>query len=201
MAKLFFRYGTMNSGKTALLLQAAHNYEEQDMRTFIMKPSIDTKGEDHLVSRIGLKRKVDHLIKSDENIYNYIKNLNDNDIRCIFVDEAQFLTRNQVDELMQIVVMLNIPVICYGLRTDFRGNGFVGSTRLLEIAHTIEEMKTVCKCGKKAMFNLRKVNGKYTFEGEQVAIDGKSDITYEIFCPNCYYDKMLKYKKFKETLK
>lgn len=201
MAKLFFRYGTMNSGKTALLLQAAHNYEEQDMKTIVMKPGIDTKGGDYLVSRIGLERKVDHLIGNDENIYEYIRNNDFNDISCIFVDEAQFLTKMQVDELMMIVVMLNIPVICYGLRTDFRGNGFIGSTRLLEIAHTIEEMKTICKCGKKAMFNLRKVNGKYTLDGGQVAIDGESNVSYDIFCPNCYYDKVSKYKKFKDTLK
>lgn len=199
MAKLFFRYGAMNSGKTALLLQAAHNYEEQDMKILVMKPEVDSKGEAFLVSRIGLKRKVDHTIKAKENIFNYVKNI-DEDIKCIFVDEAQFLEKIQIDELMQIVIKLNIPVICYGLRTDFRGNGFPGSTRLLEISHTIEEMKTICSCGRKAMFNARKVNGKFTFDGEQVAIDGTSKVTYEALCPNCYYDKMIKYYRLKESL-
>ena len=98
---------------------------------------------------------------------------------------------------MQIVIKLNIPVICYGLRTDFQANGFTGSTRLLEIAHTIEEMKTICKCGKKAMYNGRMVNGKFTFDGDQIAIDGKDKVTYEALCPHCYYDKLITYNKYK----
>lgn len=199
MAKLFFRYGSMNSGKTTLLLQAAHNYEEQGMKVLIIKPKVDTKGNDKIVSRIGLERKVDHLIEKGESIYKYIKN-NAEEIRCIFVDEAQFLERKQVDELLQIVIRFNIPVICYGLRTDFRGNGFEGATRLLEISHTIEEMKTICKCGRKAMFNGRMVNGKFTFDGGQVAIDGENKVTYEALCPNCYYEKLLKYKKMKDKI-
>ena len=154
MAKLFFRYGAMNSGKTTILLQTAHNYEERGMKVLIIKPKIDSKGEDYIVSRIGLKRQVDHLIGAGENIFTYIKE-HDEDVKCILVDEAQFLESIQVDELMQVVVRLNIPVICYGLRTDFRTNGFPGATRLLEIAHTIEEMKTICACGRKAMFNGR----------------------------------------------
>ena len=102
---------------------------------------------------------------------------------------------------MQVVVRLNIPVICYGLRTDFRTNGFPGATRLLEIAHTIEEMKTICACGRKAMFNGRKINGKFIFDGEQVAIDGEDKITYESLCPYCYYDKLSKYRKLREQLR
>lgn len=190
MAKLFFRYGSMNSGKTALLLQAAYNYEERGMKVAVFKPSVDSKGEKCIVSRIGLKRKADHLIKRDEDVLEYVKE-KDLDVNCIFIDEAQFLTRKQVDQLMHIVVEYNIPVICYGLRTDFLTNGFEGSTRLLEIAHKIEEMKTICKCGRKAMFNLRKINGVPVFDGNQVAIDGKDAITYEALCPNCYY----KYQK------
>lgn len=189
MAKLYFRYGAMNSGKTALLLQAAHNYEEQGMKVLIAKPSTDTKGDSNIVSRIGLERKVDFLITPKDNIYTMVKEIKE-DIKCLFIDEAQFLQRNQVDELMQIVIKLNIPVICYGLRTDFQTNGFTGSTRLLEIAHSIEEMKTICKCGKKAMYNGRLVNGKFTFDGEQIAIDGKEEVTYEALCPQCYYDKL-----------
>ena len=200
MAKLFFRYGAMNSGKTTILLQTAHNYEERGMKVLIIKPKIDSKGEDYIVSRIGLKRQVDHLIEAGENVFTYIKE-HDEDVKCILVDEAQFLEAIQVDELMQVVVRLNIPVICYGLRTDFRTNGFPGATRLLEIAHTIEEMKTICACGRKAMFNGRKINGKFIFDGEQVAIDGEDKITYEALCPYCYYDKLSKYRKLKEQLK
>ena len=194
MAKLYFRYGAMNSGKTALLLQAAHNYEERGMEVLIIKPTIDSKGDDHLVSRIGLTRKVDKLLAPKDDIYKYVKKLKRN-IKCILVDEAQFLEKEQVDELMHIVVKLNIPVICYGLRSDFKTNGFPGSTRLLELAHTIEEMKTICSCGRKAMFNARKVNEKFVFDGEQVAIDGEDKVTYESLCPNCYYEEIDKYNK------
>lgn len=200
MAKLFFRYGAMNSGKTTILLQTAYNYEERGMKVLIFKPSVDSKGEEYIVSRIGLKRKVDYLIQKEDNIFKYVVE-HDDKVKCILVDEAQFLERRQVDELMQVVVRLNIPVICYGLRTDFRTNGFPGATRLLEIAHTVEEMKTICSCGRKAMFNGRKINGKFIFDGEQVAIDGKDKITYESLCPNCYYDKLIKYNKLKEQLK
>lgn len=189
MAKLYFRYGAMNSGKTALLLQAVHNYEEQGMKVIVSKPTTDTKGNDHIVSRIGLNRKVDYSFTQDDNIFNHIKNIKSK-ISCLFVDEAQFLNTEQVDQLMQIVVNLNIPVICYGLRTDFQTKGFPGSTRLLEIAHTIEEMKTICSCGRKATFNGRKTNGKFTIEGTQVAIDGQNKITYEPLCPHCYYKKI-----------
>ncbi len=191
MAKLYFRYGAMNSGKTALLLQAAHNYEERGMEVLILKPKVDSKGDDHLISRIGLERKVDHLVSPGEDIYDYIVDYT-RDIKCVFVDEAQFLEREQVDQLMMAVVGLNIPVICYGLRSDFKTNGFPGSTRLLEIAHTIEEMKTICSCGRKAMFNGRKINGEFTFEGEQVAIDGENKVEYESLCPSCYYVKVKK---------
>ena len=200
MAKLFFKYGAMNSGKTTILLQTAFNYEERGMKVLILKPNIDSKGENYIISRIGLKREVDNLIIPGENVYEYIKG-HDDHIKCILIDEAQFLERKQVDELMQVVVRLNIPVICYGLRTDFKNNGFPGSTRLLEIAHTIEEMKTICACGRKAMYNGRKVNGKFVFDGDQVAIDGKDKVTYESLCPNCYYDKYAKYLKLKSQIK
>ena len=199
MAKLYYRYGAMNSGKTAILLQVANNYEERGMKVLILKPGIDSKGANFLVSRIGLKRKVDHIILEDENVYKYLEN-NIDDIACVLIDEAQFLTKSQVEDLMQVVVDFDIPIICYGLRTDFRTEGFEGSTRLLEIAHSIEEMKTICKCGRKAIFNTRKVNGKFTFSGEKVAIDGFSEVTYESLCPKCYYEKLRKYKKLQDSL-
>ncbi len=194
MAKLFFRYGAMNSGKTALLLQAAHNYEEQDMKVIIMKPNIDTKGEKKIVSRIGLSREVEELLDEKTNIYKLVEQKYRH-INCIFIDEAQFLKRQQVDELLKIVIDFNIPVICYGLRSDFLTNGFEGSIRLLEIAHKIEEMKTICKCGKKAMFNLRKIDGKVVFDGNKIEIDNQKNVSYEAVCPNCYY----KYKNSCKT--
>ena len=142
MVKLYFRYGAMNSGKSTILIQVAHNYEERGMKVLLMKPGIDTKGDDKVVSRVGIERVVDHIILEEENVFEYYKQKVTNKIDCIIVDEAQFLKRKQVDELMQIVVNYNIPVICYGLRTDFMTNGFEGSTRLLEIAHSIEEIKS-----------------------------------------------------------
>ena len=186
MAKLYFRYGSMNSGKSTILMQVAHNYEERGMHVAVLKPGIDTKAESRIQSRIGLEREVDHLIQKEENIYELFKEKEEKP-NAIIIDEAQFLEPEQVDQLMEIVVKLNIPVICYGLRTDFKTQGFPGSTRLLEIAHTLEEMKTICRCGAKAMFNLRMVNEEPIFEGEQVAIDGGDIVTYEAVCPKCYY--------------
>lgn len=196
MTKLYFRYGAMNCGKTTHLLQTAHNYEEQKMKVLILKPKIDTKGDKKIVSRIGISKMVNHLIKEKENIYNYVSKIkNINNIKCIFVDEAQFLTKEQVDELMQIVIEKEIPVICYGIRLDFKGNGFKGSTRLLEIAHTIEELKTICRCGNKATYNARYINNKFTIEGSQIGIDGKDKITYKSLCPKCYYEEIKKTAK------
>lgn len=187
MAKLFFRYGAMNSGKSTNLLQVAHNYEENGMKVIIVKPKIDTKGNDKIISRIGVERKADLLIDKESNIFEIVRKKYKN-IDCILVDEAQFLDPNQIDNLMKIVVNLDIPVICYGLRTDFKTEAFPGSLRLLSIAHSLEELKTVCKCGRKAIFVGRYVNGKFTIEGDQVAIDGKDNVTYKSMCAKCYED-------------
>ena len=110
-------------------------------------------------------------------------------IDCLLLDEAQFLTAKQVDEAMEIAVLDGIPVLAYGIRTDFLTKGFPGSIRLLEIAHSLEELKTICRCGRKAMFNARLKNGKFVFDGDQVAIDG-DEVTYESLCPNCYFEKL-----------
>ena len=185
MAKLYFRYGAMNCGKTTLLLQTQHNYEENNMKAIIVKPSVDTKGGTKIVSRIGVEKEVDLLLGKDDNLFEIVKKKYKK-ANCILVDEAQFLTKNQANQCMEIVVNLNIPVICYGLRTDFLTNGFEGSTRLLEIAHTIEEMKTICKCGRKAIYNARFVDGKFTTKGSQVAIDGEKKVTYVSMCAKCY---------------
>ena len=178
MSKLYFRYGAMNSGKTTLLLQVAHNYEERGMKVVILKPGIDTKGNNKIVTRIGLKRKVDHLIDKEEKLSIYLNTLKD-DIVCILVDEAQFLNRDQVDELFMYAKLKNKPVICYGLRSDFKSMAFPGSLRLFEVADVMEELITICRCGKRAKFNGRIVNGEFTSSGEQVAIDGENEVEYE----------------------
>ena len=171
MAKLYFRYGAMNSGKSTALMQVAHNYEEQGMKVLILKPQVDTKGGGELVSRLGVRRKADLLIPPELDVFEAVKAANDasGPLACVLCDESQFFTPEQAEQLFMITVDLNIPVICYGLRADFSLKGFPGSTRLLELAHTIEEMKTICTCGRKAICNCRKVNGQFVFEGEQVA--------------------------------
>jgi thymidine kinase len=194
MAKLYFRYGAMNSGKTIDILKVAYNYEERGHKILIIKPKVDTKGNDHIVSRIGLDRKVDKLISADDSIIEEVKN-DINNIACILVDEAQFLTVNQIDELYVVAKLYEVPVISYGLRTDFKTNSFPGSKRLLEIADELEEMVTICRCGEKARFNARKINGEFTLDGGQVAIDNEDDVTYESLCGECYL-KLVK----KETI-
>lgn len=191
MAKLYFFYGAMNSGKTTRILQCEYNYKEQGMRAVIMKPQTDTKGNDKIVSRIGSSKKVDYLIKKDENIFDLLVNEYGH-VDLLLVDEAQFLTTRQVNQLMDIVVDLDIPVMCYGLRTDFKGNGFPGAKRLLEIAHELTEIKTICECGKKAMFNVRLMDGKVVTEGDSVAIDGEGKITYTVACAKCFMMKTRK---------
>lgn len=190
MSKLYFRYGAMNCGKTTLLLQAAHNYEERGMKVLILKPGIDTKGEDTIVSRIGISKKVDHIIGENENLNEYLNSISDN-TKCVFIDEAQFLKKDQVDELFMFTKYRNIPVICYGLRSDFKTLSFPGSARLFELADDMEELYTICRCGKRAKFNARKVNGKFTTSGAQVAIDGEDDVRYESLCGKCYLDLVL----------
>lgn len=200
MAKLYFRYGAMNSGKSTALLQAAFNYEERGQRVLLAKPCIDTKGDARILSRLGVSREVDLLLDPDADLFSLISDAargHDDSallpdipaaaISCLLVDEAQFLTPAQVDDLLQITVELDIPVLAYGIRTDFLTHSFPGSRRLLEIAHSLEELKTICRCGRKAMFNGRRVAENFVFDGEQVAIDGV-EVAYESLCPRCYLD-------------
>lgn len=191
MSKLYFRYGAMNCGKTTSLLQVAHNYEERGMKVVLIKPSIDTKANDSVSSRIGVERKVDHLVSPEENLKGYL-NLLVGITSCVLVDEAQFLSESQVEELFVFSKLTNIPVICFGLRCDFRTNLFPGSKRLFELADEIEELYTICRCGRKARFNARIVNGEFTLDGDQVAIDG--DVEYESLCGKCYLTKVRKMK-------
>lgn len=201
MGKLYFRYGAMNSGKSTSLMQVAYNYEERGMKVLIIKPMTDKKGGDKLLSRLGVERSVDLVIRDEQNIYDSIKKLQDeqDDIHCILADEVQFFKKHHIDELFKIAVLLDIPVICYGLRTDFLMNGFEGSERLLLLAHSVEEMKTICTCGRKAVLNGRKVNGKYVFKGEQVAIDLIDNVEYQSLCGQCYF-KYLKESEMDKQL-
>lgn len=190
MAKLYFRYGAMNSGKSTALMQVAYNYEEQGMRVLILKPQIDTKGGGELVSRLGVRRKADLLIGPGVDVFAAVaadQAAHAAPLACVLCDESQFFTAKQAEQLFRVTVELNVPVICYGLRTDFSLKGFPGSTRLLELAHTIEEMKTICACGRKATCNGRKVNGEFVFEGDQIAIDTVDDVEYQSLCPQCWF--------------
>lgn len=190
MSKLYFRHGAMNSGKSTALLQVAFNYEERGQHVLIAKPAVDTKGDRGIVSRLGVVRDADFLILPTDNLRELVAEQSKRfKVDCLLIDEAQFLTREQVDQAMEIAVLDNVPVLAYGIRTDFRTNGFPGSIRLLEIAHSLEELKTICRCGKKAMFNARLQNGNFIFDGDQVAIDGDK-VTYESLCPNCYFEKI-----------
>ena len=199
MAKLNFKYGTMGSGKSIDLMRTAYNYEEKGYDVLVMKPLVDTKGSNKLDSRIGMKRTVDILISDDTDIISEVNNRLTTNLRCIFVDEAQLLSSKKIDELYLVSKNFDIPIICYGLRTNFKMKGFSGSTRLLEIADSLEEIKSICECGEIARFAGRKVNGKYTLEGEDILIDGtNSSVEYVPLCGDCYLKKVKKidYKKY-----
>lgn len=188
MAKLYFRYGAMNCGKTTALLQVAHNYEEKGLKVIIIKPSVDTKGGKNIVSRLGIKRRVDIWLKPGDNVRDKFDLTK---LDCILVDEAQFLKPDQVQDLWLITKLYDIPVICYGLRTTFQTKFFIGSAPLMELADVLEELVTICECGSKAKFQGRKVNGEFVTSGSEVAIDGENDVTYESLCGKCYIEKVL----------
>ena len=194
MAKLYFRYGAMNSGKSTSLLQAAYNYEERGQHVLLAKPAIDTKGASEISSRLGMTREVDFLVEADADARAlYAEHAEGKDIACLLIDEAQFLTAEQVDDLFRIAVEDGIPVLAYGIRNDFLTHAFPGSARLLAISHSLEELKTICRCGRKAVFNGRVVGGRFVFDGDQVAIDEGAEgavapevTTYESLCGSCY---------------
>ncbi|SEJ52157.1 thymidine kinase [Demequina mangrovi] len=190
MAKLYFRYGAMNSSKSALLLTAAYNYEERDQHPVIVKPGIDTKAGRSVSSRLGVERQVDVLLGGEDSLLEaLVAHRPLEGIDAVFIDEAQFLTPAQVDEAFVVAVRHGVPVLCYGLRGDFMTHSFPGSLRLLEIAHAIEELKTICRCGSKAIFNGRVIGGVFVSHGEQVAIDGQQ-ADYESLCGACYLEKV-----------
>ena len=196
MAKLYFRYGAMNSGKSTALIQAAYNYEERGQKVLLAKPLVDTKGDRNIVSRLGVTRVVDFGLSPVEDAWvrfaeerERVRRETGDDVSCLLVDEAQFLTEQQVDDLLRIAIVAGVPVLAYGIRTDFQTVAFPGSRRLLEIAHSLEELKTICRCGRKAVFNARTVDGVYIFAGDQVAIEDGVEVVYESLCGTCYLEE------------
>lgn len=190
MANLYFKYGTMGCGKSTALLQTAYNYESKNMKVIVMKPAIDTKSDDNILSRMGLKRKVDYLIPPKKSIKSFLNKI-DKKTSCVLVDEAQFLFPNQVEEIFMFTKIKDIPVICYGLKVDFQAKFFTGNQRLFELSDEIEELYVICRCGEKATLNGRKVNGKFTASGDQVLIDDKDNVEYEALCGKCYLEKVM----------
>ena len=195
MAQLFFKYGAMNSGKSIDVLKVAHNYEEQGKPVVLLTSGVDTRsGRGTIASRIGLERKVYPIMK-DTDVYEYFKNI-DHRIYCVLIDEAQFLSKEHVLQLTRIVDELNIPVMTFGLKNDFRNELFEGSKYLLIYADKIEEMKTICWfCPHKATMNLRMLDGHPVYEGEQVQIGGNE--SYYPVCRKHYFHPLLNKKQEK----
>ena len=184
MAKLYFKYGAMGSSKTAQALITKYNYEENDMSVWLLKPSTDTRdGADLVRSRIGLSAHAE-IATPDTNIYDLFRQSHAGHCHAVIVDECQFLTPAQIEQLRQIVNDFNIPVMCFGLRTDFQTKLFPGSLRLMELADCIEEIKTMCDCGAKATVNARISDGYIVTEGAQVVLGGND--SYIAMCHRCY---------------
>jgi thymidine kinase len=183
MAKLHFRYAAMNAGKSTALLQAAHNYEERGMKVRLFTAGLDLRaGKGVISSRLGMSREAETFGPDTEFLRSHLGD----DIACLLIDEAQFLAPEQVRQLHRLAHVDGVPVVCYGLRSDFRAEAFAGAAALLTLADDIEEMKSVCACGRKATFNLRiDANGQRVREGEQVFIGGND--RYRAICPACYY--------------
>ncbi len=184
MAKLHFKYGAMNSGKSDTLIKTAHNYEERGLNVVTIKPGIDTKSDSKIIARGGYERIATIVAGAELDLETEIaKHAN---TAAVLVDEAQFLTEQQISQLFRVAKNHDISVICYGLRTDFLTKTFPGSSRLFEVADNIEKLPTMCFCGSQAEFNTRKVNGMYIFSGSQVAIDGEDAVEYDSLCGACY---------------
>ena len=187
MAKLYFRYGTVGSAKTLNLLAVAHNYRQQGKKVVLIKPGLDTRfGEDSIKSRAGLEQQADMLVDATT-VLDFEKFTG---LSCVLVDEAQFISVSLVEQLRRLTIEMDIPVICYGLRTDFRSKFFAGAHRLMELADSIEEVKTTCAfCNRKAVINLKHVNGTPTVEGPSIDLGAE-----EKYFPACYrcYTRQLK---------
>ena len=195
MAKLYFKYGAMGSSKTAQALITKYNYEENGLKVWLLKPSADTRdGQDILRSRIGLQAEVE-IATPDANIYDRYVAEHVGKCDAVIVDECQFLTPGQIDQLRGIVDDFNVPVMCFGLRTDFQTHLFPGSLRLMELADAIEEIKTMCDCGAKATVNARINDGYIVTEGAQVVLGGND--SYIAMCHRCYIRGIREHKKIK----
>lgn len=197
MGKLFFTYGCVNCGKTTELLQAIHNYEDMGKTVFLIKPKEDQKGGSCVISRLGVKKEVDKLCFREDNLLDWFNEIifKRNIPDAIFVDEVQFLTKDQIYQLFVICHSTDIPVLCYGLRTDYRMNPFPASAYLLSIASRVNEKKTVCRCGKKAIFNEKLVDGVPFFEqSKQIEMESEN-VSYRPVCANCYIGD-LKHSKY-----
>ena len=195
MAKLYFKYGAMGSSKTAQALITKYNYEENDMRVWLIKPSADTRdGAQILRSRIGLEAQVE-VIPPQMDVYRRFCETCRDQCDVIIVDECQFMTPEQIDQLRAIVNDVNIPVLCFGLRTDFLTRLFPGSHRLMELADCIEEIKTMCDCGNKATVNARISNGYIVTEGAQVQLGGND--SYIAMCHRCWVSGIREHRKIK----
>lgn len=182
MAKLYFQYSTMNAGKSTVLLQASYNYNERGMDTYLLTARFDNRaGEGRIASRIGISANADTFDESDDLFEKIRLRLSQGKVACVFLDEAQFLTEDQVWQLARAVDDLRVPVMCYGLRVDFQGKLFPGSAALLALADEMREVRTICHCGKKATMVVRQdADGKAMREGEQVQIGGNE--TYVSLC-------------------
>ena len=195
MAKLYFKYGAMGSSKTAQALITKYNYEENDMKVWLIKPSADTRdGAEKLRSRIGLEATVE-VIAPAVDVYDRFRNSRKDTCNVIIVDECQFMTEAQIEQLRSIVNDFSVPVLCFGLRTDFQTRLFPGSRRLMELADCIEEIKTMCDCGAKATVNARINDGYIVTEGAQVVLGGND--SYIAMCHRCYVNGIREHKKIK----
>ena len=195
MAKLYFKYGAMGSSKTAQALITKYNYEENDMKVWLIKPSADTRdGAAIIRSRIGLEAQCE-IITPDKDIYDRFCDGFRHDCNAVIVDECQFMTVAQIDQLRAIVNDFSVPVMCFGLRTDFQTKLFPGSMRLMELADCIEEIKTMCDCGCKATVNARISDGYIVTEGAQVVLGGND--SYIAMCHRCYVQNIKEHKKIK----
>ncbi|CUH67940.1 Thymidine kinase [Thalassovita gelatinovora] len=188
MAKLYFHYSTMNAGKSTVLLQASYNYRERGMDTYVLTAQFDNRaGQGKVASRIGIDSRADTFAPGDDLFAKVQARLSDGSVACIFIDESQFLEKDQVWQLARVVDDLDVPVMCYGLRVDFRGELFPGSAALLALADEMREVRTICHCGKKATMVVRMgPDGQALKEGAQVQIGGNE--TYVSLCRRHWRD-------------
>lgn len=187
MSRLAFKYGTVHALKSDDVNKIKYNFLKHQLSVMTMAPML-THQED--IS------SYDYLIGKDENIFLTIKRQFSN-LWLLIIDDAHLLSERQIDQLLQVAINLDVAVLCFGLRTDFRTSGFPGARRLLEIAPVLLKISTYCECGKEALFSVRKENGKITFSGSQILQE--KDVSYEALCPRCYYRKLIQYKKLKES--